>query len=110
MSYKQPVIEIRQLAFRWQQQAPLVLDMEQLTVHAGQRVFIKGASGSGKSTLLSLLGGVLTPERGEIKLLGQTINTLSNSRRDQFRANHIGFIFQNHNSGFSVVVSSCVGD
>ncbi len=63
----------------------------------GERLFIKGASGSGKSTLLNLLGGVMRPQRGEINVLGKTINTLSGSQRDIFRADHIGFIFQMFN-------------
>jgi putative ABC transport system ATP-binding protein len=91
------IIELRQLAFRWQERAPLVLDIEQFRIARGERVFIKGASGSGKSTLLSLLGGVLTPQHGEIHVLGRALHQLRGSQRDVFRADHIGFVFQMFN-------------
>jgi putative ABC transport system ATP-binding protein len=88
------VIDIRSLAFRWHKSAPLTLQIERLCVGRGERIFIKGESGSGKSTLLSLLGGVLAPQRGTIELLGESITALPAARRDRFRADHIGFIFQ----------------
>ena len=93
----EPVIELRELEYRWHPQAAPTLSIDHFSVERGERIFIKGESGSGKSTLLSLLGGVLTPQRGTIELLGQTINTLHGSRRDRFRADHIGFIFQQFN-------------
>ena len=65
-----------------------------MTVSRGERVFIEGASGSGKSTLLCLLAGVVTPQQGEIWVLGQRIDRLGGARRDRFRSDHIGFIFQ----------------
>jgi putative ABC transport system ATP-binding protein len=66
-------------------------------VAAGERVFLHGPSGSGKSTLLAILGGVAVPERGRVHLLGQDIVTFSGHDRDVFRADHIGFIFQQFN-------------
>ncbi len=65
-----------------------------MTVSRGERVFIEGASGSGKSTLLCLLAGVVTAQQGEIWVLGQRIDRLGGARRDRFRSDHIGFIFQ----------------
>ncbi len=91
------VITINDLRFRWRPEGPVVLDIPELTVHQGERLFIKGASGSGKSTLLNLLGGVLTPQKGGLNILGQALNGMSGSRRDRFRADHIGFIFQMFN-------------
>ncbi len=91
------VIELHNLEFRWRASKPLVLNIEQLSVAQGERLFIKGASGSGKSTLLSLLGGVLSPQRGEIKVLDQWLQKMGGARRDTFRADHIGFIFQMFN-------------
>jgi putative ABC transport system ATP-binding protein len=92
-----PAIRIRDLAFSWRRRGPTVLDIPELTVARGERVFIKGASGSGKSTLLSLLGGVVTPQRGQVHVLGCALHTLSGARRDAFRSDHIGFIFQMFN-------------
>ncbi len=91
------VLSLQGLEYRWQPQAAPTLSIDHFSVERGERIFIKGESGSGKSTLLSLLGGVLTPQRGTIELLGQTINTLPGARRDRFRADHIGFIFQQFN-------------
>ncbi|MDM1695725.1 ABC transporter ATP-binding protein [Thiopseudomonas alkaliphila] len=93
---REAMIEVQDLAFAWPQQAPL-LKIPQLTIAASERVFLKGPSGSGKSTLLGLLGGVNLPCRGQIKLLGQDLTQLSAAQRDQFRADHCGFIFQQFN-------------
>ena len=90
-------IQLRQLQYAWPKTEGLTLDIEQLDIQAGERVFIKGASGSGKSTLLSLLGGVLVPQHGDIQLLGHSLTKMNGHQRDNFRANHIGFIFQMFN-------------
>ncbi|MCW8907592.1 MAG: ABC transporter ATP-binding protein [Sedimenticola sp.] len=89
-------IEIENLRFQWRQGVP-VLDLPRLCIGRGESVFIKGASGSGKSTLLSLLGGVLLPQAGTVSVLGQRLDELGSTRRDAFRAEHIGFIFQMFN-------------
>ena len=54
-------------------------------------------SGSGKTTLLGLLGGVQKPGRGSIRLLGEDLEKLSAARRDHFRVDHTGYIFQQFN-------------
>lgn len=91
------VIEIRALAFRWRRHDPVVLSLDSLNIQKGERVFVEGPSGSGKSTLLSLLAGVTVPEEGELGVLGNRLDRLSSVRRDHFRANHIGYIFQMFN-------------
>jgi len=70
------------------------VDIPELSIQKGERVFIKGESGSGKTTLLSLIGGINLPHAGRINILGKDTGQLKQSRRDQFRADHIGFIFQ----------------
>ncbi|MBI3188829.1 MAG: ABC transporter ATP-binding protein [Gammaproteobacteria bacterium] len=90
-------IDLRNVQFRWRPKMPLVLELPQLEVRRGERLFIKGASGSGKSTLLSLIGGVMLPQAGELRVLGQQLDRLSAGERDAFRARHIGFIFQMFN-------------
>ena len=58
---------------------------------------IVGASGSGKSTLLALLCGIVSPQAGSIVVCGQDLQRLSAARRDSFRAEHIGLVFQQFN-------------
>ncbi len=89
-------IELRDMQFAWPGKPPL-LSIAALSVEAGERVFLRGPSGSGKSTLLGLLGGVLTPNSGSVRVLGTELTTLSASARDRFRGEHIGFIFQMFN-------------
>ncbi len=71
--------------------------LPQWHVEKGDKVFLHGNSGSGKSTLLNLLSGVLAPQSGSIKLLGNNTTALSNAKRDLFRAQHIGVVFQTFN-------------
>ena len=90
------VIDLANVVFCWESGKP-VLDIPELVVHRTQKVFIHGPSGSGKTTLLGLLGGVLTPDAGQVGVLGTDLTTLSPVQRDHFRARHIGFIFQMFN-------------
>lgn len=89
------MININSLRFAWQKEP--IIHIDALTIQQGQHLFIEGPSGSGKSTLLNLLGGVITPQSGDIEILGQSLNQMSSSQKDAFRANHIGFIFQQFN-------------
>ncbi len=90
-------LRITDLVFRWPRQAAVCLDIPSFELAAGERIFLHGPSGSGKSTLLGLLGGVALPQRGNIELLGTDITRLSGRARDRFRADHIGFLFQQFN-------------
>ncbi len=91
------IIQLSDVQYRWRRQDPLVLDIAELEVRVGERVFIKGPSGSGKTTLLNLLGGVAVPEAGSLAVMETDLASLSPARRDAFRADHIGFIFQMFN-------------
>ncbi|HKZ74592.1 MAG TPA: ABC transporter ATP-binding protein [Steroidobacteraceae bacterium] len=91
-----PAVDLRHLDFSWPGGAA-VLVIERFTVARGERVFVRGPSGSGKSTLLGLIGGVLTPQAGNVELLGTDLVRLTASARDRFRGNHVGFIFQMFN-------------
>ena len=92
-----PVIRIEKLLFRWTAGGAPCLDIPGFAVAGGERIFLYGPSGSGKSTLLGLLGGVLLPERGSLRLLDVELTELSAAARDRFRADHIGFLFQQFN-------------
>jgi putative ABC transport system ATP-binding protein len=87
-------IEVDNLRFAWRRDLPEVLHIPRLEVARGERIFIRGASGSGKSTLLALLAGVNLPTGGEVKILGESISALGSAKRDHFRSDHIGFVFQ----------------
>ena len=89
-------VELRDVTFGWGPGKPL-LEIASLEVAAGERVFISGPSGSGKSTLLGLIGGVLTPTGGTVRVLGESLGELSAARRDALRVDRIGFIFQMFN-------------
>ncbi|HUC85504.1 MAG TPA: ABC transporter ATP-binding protein, partial [Candidatus Acidoferrales bacterium] len=60
----------------------------------GDFVALRGASGTGKSTLLHLLGGLDTPNAGEIIFDGQNVSRFSDSQLTHFRNRRVGFVFQ----------------
>lgn len=74
-----------------------VIAIDALEVPRGETVFIHGPSGSGKTTLLGLLAGVLRAHQGAVRVLGTNLSTLSSSARDAFRAEHMGYVFQQFN-------------
>src|SRR5262245_64755278 len=65
-----------------------------LELQRGEFLALRGASGAGKSTLLHLLGGLDSPDRGEIWLAGRNLARLSRSQLAQLRNREVGFIFQ----------------
>jgi putative ABC transport system ATP-binding protein len=91
------MVHMSEVRFRWRRQDPLILDIPSLSVAKGEKLFIKGPSGSGKTTLLNLLGGVAVPEQGGVKIKDTDMAALDGARRDAFRADHIGIIFQMFN-------------
>lgn len=91
------VIHLDGVTFRWPGQTADTISIEELQLTAGEHLFVRGASGSGKTTLLNLLAGIHTPTTGKISLLGTDLGELSPSRRDRFRADHIGVVFQQFN-------------
>ncbi|HKI11593.1 MAG TPA: ABC transporter ATP-binding protein [Candidatus Acidoferrum sp.] len=74
-----------------------VLQGLNLDVEAGEFVAFMGPSGSGKSTLLNLLGGLDVPTRGHITVAGDEITHMSGGKLTEWRARHVGFIFQMYN-------------
>lgn len=83
--------------FTWPGHQSFGLGVERFDVARGEALLLTGPSGSGKSTLLSLLCGVVTPAEGSISVLGTDMTGLSAVRRDRFRAEHFGIIFQMFN-------------
>lgn len=74
-----------------------VLQGLNLDVARGEFIAFMGPSGSGKTTLLNLLGGLDVPTRGSISVAGDEITHMSASRLTDWRARHVGFIFQMYN-------------
>ncbi|MBO2445825.1 ABC transporter ATP-binding protein [Actinomadura barringtoniae] len=72
----------------------VALDGVDLAIAAGEAVAIMGPSGSGKSTLLHCLAGIMKPDAGEVRLLGQRIDSLGERRRSELRRTRFGFVFQ----------------
>ena len=92
------VIEARNLGKTFLQgdQPVEVLSSVDLLVGAGERHAIVGASGAGKSTLLHLLGGLERPSHGEVRVMGQSLERLSEKALGSLRNRHLGFIYQFH--------------
>jgi putative ABC transport system ATP-binding protein len=89
-------VDIESLRFAYRAARP-VLDIAELKIAKGERVFLHGPSGSGKTTLLGVLAGVLKAEQGRVKVLGRDLTKISGPARDALRGAHIGYIFQMFN-------------
>jgi putative ABC transport system ATP-binding protein len=68
-----------------------------MRVEPGEFIMLEGPSGSGKTTLLSILGCVLTPTEGEVKLFGEAVSGRPEAQLPELRLSYIGFVFQGHN-------------
>jgi putative ABC transport system ATP-binding protein len=88
------ILDLKNVCFSWKNSGRELLNLPEFLVERHEHVFLQGPSGSGKSTLLGLVGGILVAESGTLTVLGKEIKSLSNSARDTFRVDHIGFIFQ----------------
>ncbi|HEY3698685.1 MAG TPA: ABC transporter ATP-binding protein [Spongiibacteraceae bacterium] len=94
---KVPVVQLHDIEFRWTRRAPLLLRIPRFQLERGEHLFLLGPSGSGKSTLINLLAGIVRPNCGEVRLLDQPLSQWRGARRDRFRVDHIGLIFQQFN-------------
>lgn len=99
----QPIIEMKDLTFRYQEDQIPALNKVSLNINQGEWIAIIGHNGSGKSTLAKTINGLLLPESGSIKVNGQEINekTIREVRRN------VGMVFQNPDNQF---VGSTVED
>jgi putative ABC transport system ATP-binding protein len=68
-----------------------------LTINKGEFTGLIGPSGSGKTTLLNIIGGLDSPTKGKVSVLGQALNDTSHGERARLRRKHMGFIFQSYN-------------
>jgi putative ABC transport system ATP-binding protein len=68
-----------------------------LQLELGEFILLKGRSGAGKSTLLNLIGGLISPTSGTVRIEDQIINDLDNKSISNLLLNKVGIIFQNLN-------------
>ncbi len=90
------LLEMRDLQFGYANQ-PTLLDIPAWSLERGEKVFLHGPSGSGKTTFLEVLAGILQPQKGDLRILGEDFVSMPVQKRDHFRADHMGYIFQSFN-------------
>ncbi len=92
-------IEVRDLTKTYAEgtAAARALDGVNLDVQAGEVTLLMGPSGSGKTTLVSIMGAILRPSSGSVKIAGREITGLRERELPAVRLNHIGFVFQGFN-------------
>jgi putative ABC transport system ATP-binding protein len=93
------VIEVRGMSKTYAQGAAAMraLNAVDLDVHAGELMLLMGPSGSGKTTLLSIMGCILRPSGGTLRILGRDVAELGERDLPRIRLDHIGFVFQGFN-------------
>ncbi len=68
-----------------------------LDVEPGEFLAVLGPSGSGKSTLFHIVGGMLAPTSGTVRIAGRDLASLSDAQRTEMRKTDVGFVFQRFN-------------
>jgi putative ABC transport system ATP-binding protein len=91
------IIELRDVRFRWPGRSSFAISVPNLSVREGEAVLLLGESGSGKSTLLSLICGTILADSGVVSVSDTDLATLPSGKRDRFRAETVGVIFQQFN-------------
>lgn len=89
-------IDVSTLSYRHPNTPENTIHIPSWKVQVGEKIFLQGDSGVGKTTLLRLLSGLIVGS-GRLDVLGENISLLSPSKRNRFRAQHIGMVFQQFN-------------
>ena len=97
MNSNKVIFEVKNLKYSYPGDSKLTLNISEFHINRGDRLFLHGPSGSGKTTLLEILAGVLLPQEGEVHAMGLDFMAMSTRERDEFRAEHMGYVFQNFN-------------
>ncbi len=97
MSKTDLILDLKDVNYRWPGQTSFGFSIPKFGLELGETVLLLGESGSGKSTLLSLICGTVAADSGLISISGTDIASLSAGKRDRFRAEQIGLIFQQFN-------------
>ena len=92
-------IEVRDLVKTYESGAAAsrALDGVDLDIRSGDVTLLMGPSGSGKTTLVSIMGAILRPTSGSVKIQGKEIASLKEKHLPRVRLDHIGFVFQGFN-------------
>ncbi|MCL4146058.1 UNVERIFIED_CONTAM: hypothetical protein GTU68_009566, partial [Idotea baltica] len=93
-------------AYNRRTQARNIITDLNLSIKKGETMAVVGRSGSGKSTLLNILGGLEPLQQGELQVLGQNLNGLTDGQRTALRRDHVGFIYQ----AFNLIPTLSVAD
>src|ERR1700730_2623397 len=90
------MIQLKNVTRRYRQGENLILALDNvsLTIERNQFVAVTGESGSGESTLLHVLGGLDQADSGEIVVNGVSLQSASEKQLTQYRAKHLGIVFQ----------------
>lgn len=81
-----------------------VLNKINFRIEKGESVCLRGHSGTGKTTLLNIIGGMLVPSAGTVKVNGAELTKMPQHFLSQFRRKYIGFIFQQFNLMYNFTV------
>lgn len=73
-----------------------IIDIDSWEIQPADQYLLRGVSGSGKTTLFNIMTGLLRPTKGTIRYDDINLYSLSEASRDRFRAQNIGYVFQNH--------------
>jgi putative ABC transport system ATP-binding protein len=95
----EPKLQVRAITKTYQTGAAAshALNGVNLDLHSGEIMMLMGPSGSGKTTLISIMGCILRPTSGSLKIGGQEVTALREKQLPGIRLRHIGFVFQGFN-------------
>lgn len=93
MTAPPPLLEAEGIGFSYRQGEPIVVGLS-VAFPSGTVTAVTGPSGSGKSTLLYVLGLMLRPQEGEVRIVGSRVDDLTDRARAGLRAHRYGFVFQ----------------
>ena len=96
-SKNNPIIELKEVSKGYKSGKNILNALKDInfTARRGELVLVLGPSGSGKTTFLSIIAGLIEPTTGTAILYGGQINSFKNKAMQKFRAENIGFVFQN---------------
>src|SRR5262249_56413745 len=98
-SAMETILQARQLTKTYEQGEAEVRALDDVTIdlRRGELALLVGPSGSGKTTLLSIMGCIMRPTSGTLRILGDDVTAMAEKALPAIRRERIGFIFQSFN-------------